>query len=130
MSPKNWGGFCFIDFCQRNDGRPSVRVVQCLKNRDAVKARINVHNRQIDIIQPKSKNLEAVAVATRRPDAMSRFCRRFGNGSTQAIIVGNKQHIRFHRNYFNHDTGFLFSNIANVVAKIALCPTTKGSSSA
>ena len=97
MSSKNWACFCFINFCQRNDRRPRVRVVQCLKNRDAVKTRINIHNRQIDIIQPKSQYLERRAPATRASEPMPSFSRRCGDGGAQFIVIRYKQNIRLHR---------------------------------
>jgi hypothetical protein len=121
VSSKKWGGFCFIKVCQRNDRRPRVRVVQCFKNRDGVKIPLNVYNRQVDIIQPESKDLERVAAGTRPPDTMSRFSRCFRHGRAQIIVIRYKQDIRFYHGFtLPTAAGPGFSNFANVIAEIAL----------
>ena len=91
-----------------------------------MKTRIDIHNRQIDVIQAKSEDLERILTATPVPDAMPCFSCRFCDYGVQLIVIGNKQDIRFHASMLNHAAEVRLSIIANFIAKIAVNNCSRG----
>jgi hypothetical protein len=85
-----------------------------------VKTRIDIHNRQIDVIQPKSEDPERILTATRVPDAMPYFSCRVGDCGVQLIVIGNKQDIRLHAASLITAPAVRLSIIANSIAEIAV----------
>jgi hypothetical protein len=86
-----------------------------------VKDRIDVHDRQINIIQTKPEDHERLSTAIGGSDFMSRsFCRFSNCGVQLTIAIRHKQDTRFHATILNAALGFGLSVIANFIAEIAV----------
>jgi len=112
---------CFINFCQRDHRWCTFRVIQRLKDRHTVKARVDIDNREIDIIQAETEDFECLSGGTRLSHAASCFFCRFRDGCVQVLTaIGHEQNIPSHTNHLSAAIEIDLSALANFSAKIAV----------